>query len=137
MSDMKLDTREADRILQVLDKNKKELGKLIAFEIEGEAKRRAVRATGAMSNSIYTVTQDYDGYGQASNSATGANNKAETQPHPKPAGNVIANVGPAVIYAEYVELGTSRMSAQPFLVPAAESVFNKFNSGEYWEGLTK
>jgi len=137
MSDLKLDTKEADRILQVLDKNKKKLGKLIAFEIEGEAKRRAVRATGAMSNSIYTVTQDEDGYTAASNSATGANSKAETAPHPKPRGNVIANVGPAVIYAEFVELGTSKMSAQPFLVPAAESVFNKFNSGEYWRGLVK
>ena len=137
MSDLKLDTKEADRILQVLDKNKKQLGKLIAFEVEAQAKRRAVRFTGAMNNSIYTVTQDSDGYTSAANSAKSANDKVETYPHPKPRGNVLANVGPAVNYAEYVELGTSKMAAQPYLVPAAESVFQKFNSGEFWRGLVK
>ncbi|MFA5154420.1 MAG: hypothetical protein WC554_17885, partial [Clostridia bacterium] len=65
----------------------------------------------------------------------GMNPKVNTIQHPKPEKGFI-NVGPCVDYAMPVEFGTSKMAAQPYLVPAAESVSQKFNSGERWKGLT-
>jgi HK97 gp10 family phage protein len=137
MTTFKLDTRELDKIVRNMDGNKNKVGRLLGFELEAEAKKRAPRLTSAMANSIYTVTKEHDGYANASGAATQANPKAETQPHPKPTGNVLARVGPCVNYAEFVEFGTSRMAAQPYLTPAAEVVFTKLNSGEYWRKLVE
>ena len=134
---LKLDTKELDKIVREMDGNKNKVGKMIGFELEAEAKKRAPRLTSAMSNSIYTVTKDYDGYSSASGAARSANPKAETQAHPRPTGNVIANVGPCVNYAEFVEFGTSRMAAQPFLTPAAEIISQKINDGTYWRKLVE
>jgi HK97 gp10 family phage protein len=137
MTTFKLDTRELDKIIRNMDGNKNKVGKLLGFELEAEAKKRAPRLTSAMSNSIYTVTKDYDGYSNASGAAMQANPKAETQPHPKPTGNVLARVGPCVNYAEFVEFGTSRQSAQPYLTPAAEVIAQKINDGTYWRKLVE
>jgi len=137
ISTFKLDTRELDKIVREMDGNKKKVGKMIGFELEAEAKKRAPRLTSAMSNSIYTVTQDYDGYSSASGAAKQANPEVLTQPLPTPSGNILANVGPCVNYAEYVEFGTSRMAAQPFLTPAAEVISRKINDGTYWRKLVE
>jgi HK97 gp10 family phage protein len=131
----KIDSKELDRIIGALDGNKEKAGRVIGFELEAEAKRRAPRDTSAMANSIYTVTKKYDGYSQASGAARQANKDAETNQHPRPSGNVLARVGPCVNYAVFVEMGTSRMAAQPFLYPAAEVVANKINDGSYWKVL--
>ena len=132
---LKLDFKEVDRIIGALDGNKEKAGRMIGFEIEAEAKKRAPRDTSAMANSIYTATQKYDGYQQAANAARQSNQNVETESIGKPRGNVIARVGAAVNYAVYVEMGTSRMAAQPFLFPAAEHVANKINDGTYWKVL--
>ena len=137
MPSFKLDTRELDKIVREMDGNKNKVGRMIGFELQAEAKKRAPRLTGAMSNSIYTVTKDYDGYSFASGAAKQANPSAMTQAHPKPSGNVLANVGPCVNYAEYVEFGTSRMAAQPFLTPAAEVISQKINDGTYWRKMVE
>ena len=139
MSDVsfKMDTRELDKIVRNMDHNKNKVGKLLGFELEAEAKKRAPRLTSAMANSIYTVTKEQDGYTNASGAAKQANPKVETNRIPKPTENVIANVGPCVNYAEYVEFGTSKQAAQPFLTPAAETMVDKLNSGEYWRKLVE
>jgi len=137
MSTFKLDTRELDKIVREMDDNKNKVGKMLGFELEAEAKKRAPRRTSAMSNSIYTVTKEHDGYAAASGAAKQMNPQAETQAHPTPTGNVLARVGPCVNYAEFVEFGTSRMSAQPYLTPAAEVVFQKVNDGTYWRKLVE
>ena len=137
MSTFKLDTRELDKIVREMDNNKEEVGRNIGFELQAEAQKRAPRLTSAMSNSIYVVTKKSDGYSAASGAARQANPKVETQPHPKPTGNILANVGPCVNYAEYVEFGTSKMAAQPFLTPAAEVISQKINDGTYWRKLVE
>jgi HK97 gp10 family phage protein len=73
--------------------------KSVAFQVEGKAKMLAPVDTGALRNSIYTERQDDITYW------------------------VIAPVA----YAAYVELGTSRMRAQPYLVPALEGMRAEFN----------
>jgi len=138
MSDViHIDTRELDRIANQLGMKRKAIGKRIAFEVEKEAKVLAPVDTSALRNSIYTVTQDEDNYATASGKAAGANAAVQTAPHPTPTGNVIANVGPCVEYAEYVEMGTSRMAAQPYLTPAVESVAQKYNDGSAWKELVE
>lgn len=64
-----------------------------AHDVEARAKATAPRDTGALVNSISTT------------------NKGMT-----------AEVGPTVNYAAYVEHGTSRMSPQPYMGPAADAV---------------
>jgi len=136
-SSYKIDSKELDRIIREMDGNKEKVGRIIGFELEAEAKKRAARRTSAMANSIYTVTKKYDGYASASGAARQANSEAMTQAHPKPTGDILARVGPCVNYAEFVEFGTSRMAAQPFLTPAAETVSKKINNGDYFRKLVE
>ena len=119
------------------DEPRKDIGRRIAFEIESEAKQLAPVDTSALRNSIYTVTQDEDNYASASAAAKGKRGDIQTEAHPSPTGNIIANVGPCVEYAEYVELGTSRMAAQPYLTPAVEKVAQKYNDGSAWKELVE
>jgi HK97 gp10 family phage protein len=78
-----------------------------AFQVETEAKNSAPVLTGALRNSI----------------------------HVEKPGRLYRTVGDSVDYGIYQELGTSRMAAQPFLVPAVEKVRAKFE--KMWEALFK
>ena len=71
------------------------------FDIEGQAKNRAPVDTGALKNSISTEFED--------NGLTGI-------------------IAPHMEYATFVEFGTKRMSAQPYMTPAAEAVAPAFVS---------
>jgi HK97 gp10 family phage protein len=135
MNDIVIDTKEVDRVAAALGKNRDAIVRIIGFDIESASKQLAAVDTSAMRNSIYTETPEGNTFNAAESKAKGANQKAETIQHPKPEKGFV-NVGPSVNYAVFVELGTSRQSAQPFLTPAAESVAQKFNSGERWKGLT-
>jgi len=42
-------------------------------------------------------------------------------------GDLTATVGSALVYAVYLEYGTSRMAARPYFRPAIERMRNKFN----------
>jgi len=122
-----MDTTELDRIMSRLGINNEQMVRAIALDIEGDAKLNCPVDTGALRSSIFTKTATFDD--------TNWGNE-DTEPLPNPPENV-AYVGPTVSYAEYVELGTSRQAAQPFLTPAAMAVSEKYNSGAVWEGLIK
>ena len=138
MSVIRLDTAELDRIVKQLGTNRRKIGKRIAFEIEKEAKQLAPVDTGALRASIYTVTEDYNGYASAAGGAK-KNPSVETAPHPVPTGNIVANVGPCVDYAEYVEFPgvTRNFAGRPFLTPAVEKVAQKYNDGSAWKELVE
>ena len=72
-----------------------------SFDIEGQAKDRAPVDTGALKNSISTEFEN---------------------------NGLIGIIAPHVEYATFVEFGTKRMSAQPFMTPAAEAVAPAFIS---------
>lgn len=76
------------------DKTKAVVAKA-AFDIEAQAKNRVPVDTGALKNSI---TTDFENDG------------------------LTAVVAPHMEYAAFVEYGTRRMSAQPYMTPAAETV---------------
>lgn len=65
----------------------------VAFDTEADAKRLAPVDTGMLENSITTATAN---------------------------GGLTAAVVATASYAEYVELGTSRQSPQPFMGPATD-----------------
>jgi HK97 gp10 family phage protein len=109
MTTIKIDTRELDRISEKLDTSARKVLTALAFQVEGEAKQLSPVDTGAMRASIFTEVFSR--------------------------GENVARIGPTVEYAPYVELGTSKMAAQPFLFPALESVVGKFNSGATWREL--
>ena len=71
-----------------------------ASDIEAGAKDRAPVDTGALKNSIQA----------------------------KSTGELSAEIGPGVDYGIYVELGTHKAAAQPYLVPAAEFVRPSFEA---------
>jgi HK97 gp10 family phage protein len=135
MNEIRLDTRELDRIAKQTGMCSEDVMRDLAFQMEAEMKQRAAYDTGAMRDSVYTVTKESDGYQQAAAEVTGKNPDAETAPHPTPSGKVVANVGPSVEYAVHQEFGTSKMAAQPFVIPAAEQIGNKLNDGSIWRRL--
>lgn len=134
---VKLDTKELDRIAKQLGVKTDRVGMRFAFQVEAAYKQAAPIDTGAMANSCYVEGKSESNYDQAAGAAQRLNPDANLDRHPKPSGDVIANVGPAVEYAQYVEFGTSRQAAQPTLGPAVDSLAGKFNSGKEWEEIVK
>lgn len=133
--DVKLDMGELQRIVKDLGANVEKVCVSLAFDIEGEAKQLAAVDTGAMRASIYTVTQHENGHNRAAAEASKLQAGVVVDVLPVPTGKIFANVGPSVEYAEFVELGTSRQAAQPFLTPAVERIAKKLNDGETWKEL--
>jgi len=102
----KLDTRMLDAIAAGLDMKTDDVLQSVAFQVEAEAKKRAPRdpqrppmnpavpTTGALKNGIHTEKK-------------------------KPRLYWVAD---SVNYGIFQELGTSRMQARPFMIPAVEKV---------------
>lgn len=94
---------------------------------EGYAKRLCAVDTGLLRNSI---TYAVDGRGPA----TGAYSDNSGEQHGSYSGSAPAEsgnnrsvyIGTNVEYAPYVEMGTSRAPAQPFIQPAVESHGNEY-----------
>ena len=107
VGEIRLDTRELDRIARGLNTNADRIVRGIALEVEAAAKPNAPVDTGALKNSIRTRKIKEKMY----------------------------HVEDGVEYGIYQELGTSRMSKHPFLVPAVERV-SKYIAEKY-KGLFK
>ena len=103
------DTRHLDRIIANLDDNNNEFLRYLAFSVEAKAKMKSPVLTGANRNSIYTNT---------GNTIAPAGSDFALPDPPK---NVV-RVGPSMEYSMYLETGTRRMAAQPYLAPAVAEV---------------
>lgn len=102
-----------------------------AFYIEKEAKLACPVDTGALRASIYTVTKSSSGYNQSKTNAvtrraSGSKKTAgrptgpeELSPEVRQPGAYTAIVAVGMAYGVYVEYGTSRMAARPYLSTAA------------------
>lgn len=102
-------------MIEAIHKASGQIVRKAAFEIEGHAKAAAPVDTGALKNSIYTVTSDSSDF-----------NGGDLPPVDAPADDQTAYVAVGMSYGIYQELGTSHMPAQPFLIPAAELVRPSF-----------
>ena len=87
-----VDTSKLDAIIAKLPGNRDKIVKATAFHILGEARKRAPVATGALRDN--SEVTDGDGY---------------------------KNIEFHQEYAAFVELGTWKMAARPFLKPAVEA----------------
>jgi len=70
-----------------------------AFRIEADAKAKVAVKTGTLRRSIHTVISN---------------------------GGLTGIVGPSVLYGKFVEFGTRRMGARPYMRPAAEKQLPAF-----------
>jgi HK97 gp10 family phage protein len=111
-----------DRIPEVSEHLHVALAKIIktaAFNIEARAKNEAVVDTGAMRAAIYTVTRNSSGYSSAAAQAESLQPGAPMQTEvPPPEKDTSAVVHAGMNYSVYVEYGTTKMAAQPFIAPA-------------------
>jgi len=118
------DTRNLDRLIANIPGNTEEIIKVIAFQVEAIAKTLAPVDTGALRLSIYVRFSD-------SNPTT----TVTVEELPKPSTKFSAVIGPSVEYAIYIELGTSTMSAQPFLLPALRQIEHQLET--YFRNIVK
>ena len=88
-----VDTRGLERAVAQMRPKLRQVIQIAARNVEAEAKRRVPVDTGATRNSI-AVTTESDGLG--------------------------ASIGPSTEYSAYLEFGTSRMAARPYMRPALE-----------------
>lgn len=93
-----------------------------AFDLAAHAKDLAPVDTGALKNSIWVLTSKDSTYGEALQAALARNPKAQAVSPPAVPPPGTAYVGAGVHYAVYVEYGTRRMAARPFMRPAADAV---------------
>lgn len=82
--------------------------------------------TGFLKASCYYVTSDNSTYGRASSKSSRTDEFKGLLPEVEPPGSDLEGiVAVGAAYGTYVEHGTSRMAAQPFLTPAAEAMRGK------------
>lgn len=122
---VELDTRKLNALIRKIPGNVADAVASTAFAIERQAKINAPVDTSALRGSIYArIGKTKDGYAEAAAAVAAARPGTKMGALPEPENATTAYVGPGVEYAVYVELGTSRMGAQPFLLPAVRAVEN-------------
>lgn len=92
--------------------------KKTAFDIQAGYAANAPRDTGFMVNSAYVVTADSSTYGQASPTRKDSYLLPQVD---APSDKYTAMVGVGANYAEFVEMGTVHMAAQPAFYPAVDA----------------
>jgi len=102
------------------------LVKKACFDVQAAAQAKCPVLTGYLKSSIYTHTWDSSTYGQG---VTGGGPGASLLPDlGKPPNDHTAFIGVGANYGIHIEYGTSRMAAQPYLVPAADEVRPSFQA---------
>jgi HK97 gp10 family phage protein len=128
-----LDMSKLIEIIGALPERADKVVRKTAFEVEAAAKVLAPVDTGALKNSIYTVTSKSDGFSAAMGAADELRPGSVAGPIPEDPERGQAFVGPCVNYGIYVELGTHKMAAQPYLYPALAQVGGEW--ADYWVDL--
>lgn len=120
---VEIDTRRLNALIRKIPGNVATAVAATAFAIQRQAQINAPVDTGALRNSIYTrIGNKPDGYSAMAAEVTSLNSGATLGELPEPENATTAYVGPSVEYGVYVELGTSKRGAQPYLGPAVDAV---------------
>lgn len=100
------------------------------FDTEAEAKNQITQQgaidTGATKASIYSDVGDHHGYADAVNEADSLRPGVTLNPPVKHEKDFDGIVTVGTEYAPYVEYGTSKMAARPFMQPAVDKVKPEF-----------
>jgi HK97 gp10 family phage protein len=90
--------------------------------VQEEARLRAPHDTGALAASIYVSTPEFSDYAECAAEAQALRPGVEPEPEERTMEELSGNVGSCSPYASYVEFGTERAPAQPFLTPASDTI---------------
>lgn len=115
--DVKLDMSGLDHLIQTAPEQIDAAVRATAFQVQAIAQGLSPLMTGANRNSIYTKT-----------SRGSSGTPGELGDILPAVGLCEAVVGPSMEYSAFLEYGTSRMAAQPYLTPAAEQAPRLFAS---------
>jgi HK97 gp10 family phage protein len=110
-----------DKLREKLKAARTQIVTRTAFDIQARAQLAAAVDTGFMRSSVYVATAKSSSYGARLVSDPSKQGDL-LPPVARPMTDTEAIVAVGAAYAIYVEYGTSRMAAQPFLIPAAEAV---------------
>lgn len=119
-------TRGLRELRETIERNADRIVRKTAFDLQGEAMQRAPVDTGYLKNSIYVRTEDSSGYAEAGEKAGEQNPEGQMLPEVPRPGKHTAIVAVGAEYGIYVEMGTARRAATPFLAPAAERARPQF-----------
>lgn len=108
-------TDNSDEIMSRMDRAMEVALEKIGLVAEGYAKRLCPVDTGRLRNSITHATASYPGIGTYQDNDGNVFNDATVDGTPEK--NAVY-IGTNVEYAPYIELGTTRTKAQPYLKPA-------------------
>lgn len=128
---VEVNTTRLNRIIRNVDGNMADVVATIGFAVERVAKELAPVDTGALRSSIYTKIKQG---GHQPDQRDGV----VYVDLPEPESELEAIVGPTVEYGIWLELGTDRMAAQPYLTPAVEQITNNLERfhGDIGRALT-
>ncbi len=115
-----MDTRPLDKLVKKAPEKGDRAVRKTAFQIETDAKILAAVDTGAMRSSVHTVTSKGSNASTNLALAQGLRPGVEVAEAPPVTRLGLAYVGVGVEYGIFVEFGTYKTSAQPFIVPAVE-----------------
>ena len=116
-------TDNSDEILSRMDTAMEAALEKIGLVAERYAKNLCTVVTGRLRNSITHATTSYPGIGTYQDNAGNEFNDATADGTPEK--NVVY-IGTNVEYAPYVELGTTRSKAKPYLKPAVVDHAEKY-----------
>jgi HK97 gp10 family phage protein len=106
---VKLDTSKLEALIKDAPEQIDAAVRATAFQVQAIAQGLSPVLTGANRNSIYTKT------------SKGVNGSPGELGDILPSASIgEAYVGPSMEYSAFLEYGTSRMAARPYLTPAAE-----------------
>ena len=116
-------TDNSDEIISRMDRAMEVALEKIGLVAERYAKNLCTVVTGRLRNSITHATASYPGIGTYQDNAGNEFNDATADGTPEK--NAVY-IGTNVEYAPYVELGTTRSKAQPYLKPAVVNHAEKY-----------
>lgn len=97
-----------------------------AFDIQAKAALNAPVDTGFLKGALYTVTSKNSSYSECDRPT---NKDSYLLPEvPAPDDDLTAYVAAGANYSVYVELGTTRAPAQPYLGPACDAAIGPFET---------
>lgn len=110
-----------DQIAEQFHTAMSQVVKKTAFDLQANAQTLAPVDTGNLRSSIYTKTSDGDQY-------PGGGSAAPIDNQVPGVDDMTAYVAVGAQYGIYLEMGTTRMPAHPYLAPAAEAVRPAFEA---------
>lgn len=100
-----------------------------AQEVRDTAKAQAPVRTGYLRDSLYAVTREGSDYASGNGAGEAKDGKSLSLPEvPKPASDLEAVMAVGATYGEFVELGTRKMAAEPYVLPAVDAVRKRLSA---------